>query len=70
MTPTDSGERCVIIYDSGVIVHAVPPFKIYENGVLVEVLPPITRTELSDELVIVEVAEEQNRYQLRNEGLT
>ena len=52
--PTDSGERCLIIYDSGMIVEAYPPIVIYENGER-RVLDVVARTEMSDELVIVEV---------------
>ena len=54
--PTDSGERCLIIYTSGMVVEAFPPITIYENGER-RVLDVVARTELSDELVVVEVAE-------------
>lgn len=58
-----------IIHENGQIIPIVEPTRIYENGDVVNVTPPVivteggwvtsydvlTRTELSDELVIVEV---------------
>ena len=53
--PTDSGERCLIMYANGMVVEAYPPVTIYENGQVL-VLDVVSRTELSDELVVVELA--------------
>ena len=55
--PTDSGTvGSILFYDTGMIVHALPPVTIYENGHVL-VLDVISRTEMSDELVVLEVAE-------------
>ena len=53
--PTDSGERCVIIYESGVVVQAVPPITIYSHGEVVEILPVISSQQVG-EVAWVEVA--------------
>lgn len=68
MPITEETYQTVLVYDSGMVVHALPPITIYSHGEVIT-LDVLNRTELSDELVVLD-AEEQNRYQLRNEALT
>jgi hypothetical protein len=57
MTPIDPETRqVVLVYDSGMVIEAYPPITIYENG-QVRVLDVVSRTELDDSLVILEVAQ-------------